>query len=97
LPPHIQQRALEDFGSHLSFLAIDAQKYKLISNRQNSPQLAFDVFRFSPIIQELFNPLRKLRLNSLVISQGVALILFDFCLISEAQPHSSNSNLHPIF
>jgi len=42
LPPHIQQRALEDFGSHLSFLAIDAQKYKLISNRQNSPQLAFD-------------------------------------------------------
>ncbi|EKY12050.1 hypothetical protein HMPREF9072_02183 [Capnocytophaga sp. oral taxon 324 str. F0483] len=34
-PPHIQQRALEDFGSQLSFLAIDAQKYKLIPNRQN--------------------------------------------------------------
>ena len=29
------------------------------------------------------------------ISQGAALILFKFCLISEAQPHSSSS--HPIF
>ena len=29
--------------------------------------------------------------------QGVALILFKFCLISEAQPHSSNTTSHPIF
>ena len=28
--------------------------------------------------------------------QGVALILFKFCLISEAQPHSSNTTSHPI-
>ena len=30
-----------------------------------------------------------------VTSQGVALILFKFCLISEAQPHSSNETSHP--
>ena len=29
--------------------------------------------------------------------QGVALILFKFCLISEAQPHSSSTTSHPIF
>ena len=28
--------------------------------------------------------------------QGVALILFNFFLISEAQPHSSNTTSHPI-
>ena len=31
------------------------------------------------------------------ISQGAALILFKICLISEAQPHSSNTTSHPIF
>ena len=30
------------------------------------------------------------------ILQGVALILFKFCLISEAQPHSFNTTSHPI-
>ena len=29
--------------------------------------------------------------------QGAALILFKICLISEAQPHSSNSTSHPIY
>ena len=32
-----------------------------------------------------------------VTLQGAALILFKFCLISEAQPHSSNSTSHPIY
>ena len=31
-----------------------------------------------------------------VTSQGVALILFKFCLISEAQPHSSNLTSYPL-
>jgi len=29
--------------------------------------------------------------------QGAALILFKFCLISEAQPHSPNTTSHPIY
>ena len=29
--------------------------------------------------------------------QGAALILFKFCLISEAQPHFSNTTSHPIY
>jgi|GEM_PF-3609145 len=29
--------------------------------------------------------------------QGVALILFKICLISEAQPHSPNTTSHPIY
>ena len=29
--------------------------------------------------------------------QGVALILFKFCLISKAQPHSPNTTSHPIY
>ncbi|EKY09382.1 hypothetical protein HMPREF9078_00442 [Capnocytophaga sp. oral taxon 380 str. F0488] len=39
----------------------------------------------------------KLQPTSLSFLQGVALILFKFCLISEAQPHSSNSSLLPIY
>ena len=32
-----------------------------------------------------------------VTLQGAALILFKFCLISEAQPHSPNTTSHPIY
>ena len=63
---------------------------------KNPPPSPSETLRFLPITQSLFEFLRKLRLTSLPISQGVALILFKICLISEAQPHSSNSTSHLI-
>jgi len=43
-----------------------------------------------------FEILAKLIFQKVTL-QGVALILFKFCLISEAQTHSSKSNSHLIF
>ncbi|EKY07411.1 hypothetical protein HMPREF9078_01216 [Capnocytophaga sp. oral taxon 380 str. F0488] len=43
-----------------------------------------------------FSSLHFLFLCSIFL-QGVALILFKFCLISEAQPHSPNTTSHPIY